>query len=164
MRDQIDLYKSNDSCCRKFPKMAPVDICEVLRSISDDKSLALFSTIALAADEVTIAISKLKLTKKQYYSRMSALINAELVTRKHGMYFLTSFGKVVYEAHILIGRAQQNYWKLKAIDSIESSNNALTPKESERFINSLIEDNDLKQILLSDNNKNKHYQQHNNNL
>jgi predicted transcriptional regulator len=76
--------------------MAPLDICEVLRSISDDKSLALFNTVALAGDEVTIAISKLKLTKKQYYSRMSALINADLVARKHGKYFLTSFGKVVY--------------------------------------------------------------------
>jgi hypothetical protein len=71
--------------------MAQLDICDVLRSISDDKSLALFSTIALAADEVTIT---------------------------------------------------------------KSYNNTLTPDERNRFINSLIEDNDLKQILLSDNNKN----------
>jgi hypothetical protein len=80
-----------DNRCRNFQKMAQLDICDVLRSISDDKSLALFSTIALAADEVTIT---------------------------------------------------------------KSYNNTLTPDERNRFINSLIEDNDLKQILLSDNNKN----------
>jgi predicted transcriptional regulator len=82
---------------------------------------------------------------------MSALTNADLITRKNGKYFLTSFGKVVYEAHTLIGRARQNYWKLKAFDAIESSNAALAPEERGRLINSLIEDNDLKQILLSSN-------------
>lgn len=129
--------------------MAQSDICHVLRVISDDKVLTLFNTIAIATDGATIAISSLKLTKKQYYSRMSAMIDADLITRRRGRYYLTSFGKVVYEAQMLIGRAQQNYWKLKAIDTIESSNDALTPEQRTRFIDSLIADSDLKRILLS---------------
>ncbi len=40
--------------------------------------------------------------------------------------FLTSFGQVVHEAQILTGRAQQNYWTLKAVDAIKSSDDALT--------------------------------------
>lgn len=80
---------------------------------------------------------------------MSAMIHADLITRKRGRYYLTAFGKVVYEAQMLIGRAQQNYWKLKAIDTIESSNDALTPEQRNRFIDTLIVDNDLKKILLS---------------
>jgi hypothetical protein len=135
--------------------MAQLGICDVLRAISDDKALAIFNTVALAADSGgNILLSRLKLTKKQYYSRVFALINANLVARKNGKYILTSFGKAVYEVHTLIGKAQQNYWKLKAVDAMESSTKALAPEERERFINSLIEDNDLKQILLSSN-KNK---------
>jgi Mn-dependent DtxR family transcriptional regulator len=60
------------------------------------------------------------MARKQYYSRLNHLINAGLVTRKSGKYFLTSSGKEVYELRILIGQAVENYWKLEAIDSIES--------------------------------------------
>ncbi len=51
----------------------------------------------------------------------------------------------------MIGKAQQNYWKLKAVDAIESSNDALTAEDRDYLINGLIMDNDLKQILLSGN-------------
>ncbi len=149
MKDQMDLYKFKDD----FPKMAQPNICNVLRSISDDRALTLFNTVALAPGSAQIAISRLKLARKQYYSRMSAMIDADLIRRRNGKYFLTSFGKVVYEAHILIGRAQENYWKLKAVESIESSNNELTPEQRDRFINGLIADNDLKRILLSNNSR-----------
>ena len=137
---------------KKFQKMEQLNICDVLRSISDDKALNIFNTIALSNDSATIAISRLKLTRKQYYSRMSGITSAGLVTRRNGKFFLTSFGRVVYQAHIMIGKAQQNYWKLKAVDAIESSyDNALTCEQRDGFINSIIVDNDLKEILLSGN-------------
>ena len=81
---------------------------------------------------------------------MSDLINAGLIVRKSGKYFLTSFGKVVYEAHVLIGKAIQIYWKLKAIDSIEmsSTNHDLSLTERKRIIDKLIESNNIKNILL----------------
>ena len=128
--------------------MEQLNICDVLHSISDDKALTIFNTIALSNGSATIAIGRLKLTRKQYYSRMSAMTNAGLITRRNGKFFLTSFGKVVYQAQILIGKAQQNHWKLKAVDAIESSNDALTTEDRDNFINSLIMDDDLKQILL----------------
>src|SRR5262249_2827548 len=88
-----------------------------------------------------------------YYSRMSALTNAVLISRSNGKYFLTSFGKVVYEAQLLIEKAKQNYWKLRAIDSIESSlvfnGHRLPVEERDRIIGTLMEGNDeIKQILL----------------
>jgi hypothetical protein len=47
--------------------LAQLDICDVLRAISDDKALAIFNIIALSAGSAnTIAISRLKLTRKQY--------------------------------------------------------------------------------------------------
>jgi hypothetical protein len=146
MRDLIVLYEFMVRIWRNFKKW---NIFDILRSISDDKSLTIFNTIALSNGSATIAISRLKLTRKQYYSRMSAMTNAGLITRRNGKFFLTSFGKVVYQAHILIGKAQQNYWKLKAVDAIESSNDGLATEDRNNFINNLIMDSDLKQILLS---------------
>ena len=81
---------------------------------------------------------------------MSELINAGLMIRQNGSYFLTSFGKVVYEAHVLIGQAIENYWKLKAIDSIKM----LSVEERRRIINNLIENNNIKNILLDCNSSN----------
>ena len=93
------------------------------------------------------------MARKQYYSRLNHLINAGLVTRKSGKYFLTSSGKEVYELRILIGQAVENYWKLKAIDSIETvlSEDDLSVEEQRRIINALIERNDIKNILLNQN-------------
>jgi hypothetical protein len=132
--------------------LAQLDICNVLRVISDDKSLALFNTVALTTDSPTVAISRLKLTRKQYYSRMSAMTTAGLITRRNGRYFLTSVGKVVHEAQMLIGRAQQDYWKLRAIDAIEYCSDALTFEQRDGFINNIIADNDLRKVLLHGNN------------
>ena len=68
--------------------------------------------------------------------------------RKNGDYFLTSFGKVVYEAQILIKKTKQYFWKLKAIDS---SSHGLTIEERSKIIDVLIADKELKEILLSPN-------------
>jgi len=123
-------------------------VSDILTAISDDKSLVLFNTIALSSGNTDILISKLGLTRKQYYSRMYALTNAGLIRRSNGKYSLTSFGKIVYEAQILIGRAKQNYWKLKAINSIESSARAMSTEELSKIIETLISEDDLKEILL----------------
>ena len=82
-----------------------ISIEEVLKSISDDKSLVLFNTIALTNGETEIQIRKMGLTTKQYYSRISKLTKADLIKRKNGKYSLTVLGKVVYEAHATIGKA-----------------------------------------------------------
>jgi hypothetical protein len=51
---------------------------------------------------------------------MFDLMNAGLVKRINGKYFVTSFGKVVYKAQELIGMGIQCSSKLQAIDSVES--------------------------------------------
>src|SRR5690348_2224282 len=122
-------------------------VSDIIRAISNDKSLVLFNTIALAGEDRSIMISRLNLTRKQYYSKISELTNAGLIQRNNGRFFLTSLGKVVYEAHILIGQALQLLPKLKAIDSIEFSE--FPNSELTKVIDSLITDVSLKQILIS---------------
>ena len=126
-----------------------VSVSDTLSAISNDKSLVLFNTIALASGDSSIPISRLNLTRKQYYSRISGLINVGLITRKNGKYFLTSFGKVVYAAQELIGNAFQHSSKLKAIDSIETHD--FPAAERKRIIDTLIDSSKIREILISPN-------------
>jgi predicted transcriptional regulator len=87
-----------------------VSVSDILSAISDDRSLVLFNIIALASGGSGILRSRLNLTRKQYYSRLSDLMNAGLV-RMNGKYFVTSFGKVVYKAKELIGMAVQYFFE-----------------------------------------------------
>ena len=74
----------------------------ILDAISDKRASDIFRSIALANSNSNsdILITQLKLTRKQYYSRMSSLKNAGLVKRQKGRYLLTSFGKVISSAYM----------------------------------------------------------------
>jgi len=126
-------------------------LAEFIKLISDDKSLLIFNTIFLASgDSSDILINQLKLTRKQYYSRITRLVKAGLVKRQKGRYFLTSFGTVIYDAQRLLGNAVKNYWKLKAIDSLGGANNDSMPEEERnKIIDQMINNRQIKEILLS---------------
>jgi predicted transcriptional regulator len=126
-------------------------LAEFIKLISDDKSLLIFNTIFLASgDSSNILINQLKLTRKQYYSRITRLVKAGLVKRQKGRYFLTSFGTVIYDAQRLLGNAVKNYWKLKAIDSLGGATDDSIPKEERnKIIDKMINNQQIKEILLS---------------
>jgi hypothetical protein len=122
---------------------------DILKTLSDDKALVLFNTIALANGESEIQIRKMGLTTKQYYSRISKMIKANLIRKKNGRYLMTLLGKIVYEAHMTIGKALNYYWKLQALDSIQTSSTARLPKEEiSKLVDTLIDDYQIKDILL----------------
>lgn len=89
---------------------------------------------------------------------MSGLVNAGMVKRKNGNYFITSFGKIVYDAQLMIGKAVESYWKLKALDSFKLSSSAspqLPAEEYNKVIDVLMNGNDeIKDILHKSNNEN----------
>jgi hypothetical protein len=125
-----------------------ISIADVLDTISDDKSLVLFNTIALSnSDGSDILISKLNLTRKQYYSRISKLVKVDLVVRRNRKYFLTSLGKIVYDAQKIIGNAVGDYWKLKAVDTLEITDQ-MPKEEYNEIINALIENEKIKEGLI----------------
>jgi predicted transcriptional regulator len=126
-------------------------LAEFIKLISDDKSLLIFNTIFLASgDSSDILINQLKLTRKQFYSRITRLVKAGLVKRQKGRYSLTSFGMVIYDAQRLLGNAVKNYWKLKAIDSLGGATNDSIPEEERnKIIDKMINNREIKEILLS---------------
>lgn len=126
-----------------------------LKAIADEKTLTLFNTIATEGGNTDTLRKKAPFSRKQYYMRISMLTKAGLIRRINGIYSLTSLGKIVYSAQKLIGEAVDNYWKLKAIDSIESSehkhnNNAFSSEERRKIMDSLIDkESEIKDILLN---------------
>jgi hypothetical protein len=122
-------------------------LANTLKAIADDKSLVLFNTIAIEGGDSDILVSRLGVTRKQYYSRISALSKTGLISRTNHRYRLTSFGKIVYDEQLTIGRAANTFWKLKAIDSFDTENK-LPVDERNRIINALIDNQDIKKILL----------------
>ena len=126
-------------------------ITDLFKKISDDKSLTLFNSIAVSNGDKYIPFKEMNLTTKQYYSRVSGLINAGLIKRHKGKYFLTLLGKVVYDTQMKIGKALTYYWKLKAIESVEMSSNVRLPREElTQLIDALIDNHFIKDILIKE--------------
>jgi predicted transcriptional regulator len=130
---------------------------DVLRCISDEKVLSIFRAVALSEnDDNGILITKLRLSRKQYYTRMEILIHTGLVKRTNGKYRLTSFGKVIFSAQqkveAEIETAIKHYWELKAVDSIMmmmSTYDKELLQERQRIIDKLIDNQEIKDILFS---------------
>jgi hypothetical protein len=131
---------------QRFPS-----ITDILKKLSDDKALTLFNSIAVSNGDKCIPLKEMNLTTKQYYSRVSGLLNAGLIKRHNGRYSLTLLGKVVYESQMIIGKALTYYWKLRAIESIEMSSAVRIPKEElAQLINALIDNHSIKDILIKE--------------
>jgi predicted transcriptional regulator len=123
-----------------------VSKARILNALSNDKSLDLLDTIALESVDRNIIMESLKLTRRQYYSRISGLIKSGLIEKHEGKYFLTSFGKIVWEARKLIALGVENYWKLKAIDAIRRE---LPEQELAETMEVLIDEPNLRELLLT---------------
>ena len=122
----------------------------ILKKISDDKALVLFNSIAVTREDNYIPLKEMNLTTKQYYTRVSAMLDAGLVKRRKGKYSLTMLGKVVYQSQTIIGKTLAYYWKLKAIESLETSASGhyIPPSEEiTQMINALIDNQQIKDIL-----------------
>jgi predicted transcriptional regulator len=124
---------------------------DIMRILADGKTMNLFVCISSADNENII--TNLRLTRKQYYSRLSELIKSGLIHRKKGRYYLTTFGKIVYDAlmhiQLKIEYAIDNIWKLKAIDSLEVYEKT-SKEELERIIDALLDNNEIKDVIIKE--------------
>jgi len=111
--------------------------------------LIIFNTIGLSSTGSDVFVNALGITRKQYYSRLSLLLKAGLVRREKGKYSLTTFGIILYYSQDMMGRAVDEYWKLKAIDSIRSlGNGGLPPEQFHIIFDKLIANQEVKYVLL----------------
>jgi predicted transcriptional regulator len=120
---------------------------DILNAIADEKALALFDAIAVSECDTEMLIAKVRLSRKEYYSRISRLVKAGLASRQRGRYSLTMLGQIVYQAKLAIDHALDISPKLKAVDMLKNSSN--TPEgERNKVINFLLSNELNKNILL----------------
>lgn len=125
-----------------------------MKALSDVKSLFLFETVAasspsgLRSDDLN---RNLRLTPKKLYSRISSLVNAGLVKKQSGRYFLTSYGRIIRSSLDIMNKASLYYTKLVAIDAIEASNinnNTFPEEERKNIVQILVQNKQVRDVLL----------------
>jgi hypothetical protein len=122
-----------------------ISLADILKSISDDKSLSIFRTVGDKNSNGEISLKKLGLSCKQYYSRISAMLETRLIKRQGGRYYLTPFGKVIYCCTMIAKSALNNYHNLKAVESAEGSD--FSDEEIGKLVDALIDSREVKEFL-----------------
>ena len=125
-----------------------ISVGDIIHSISDSKSLDLFCSIAKGNMESEELKETKGLSRKQFYTRTSQLLKQGLIQRSKGRFSLTSLGIIVYHAQLVIEAGVNNYWKLKAIDSIESSGE-IVEQERVKIIKTILDDITVQNILVA---------------
>jgi hypothetical protein len=123
-----------------------VTVPSVLRSISDPISIELFKSISNEGSDGSSLRDNTKLSRRQYYSRLSAFMRNGMVARKQGRNYRTAFGRIVYHTILTLDNAFANYYKLKAIDSIGLAYD-IPLEEHKKILDNLIADPEIRQIL-----------------
>lgn len=121
---------------------------DLLKAISDDKSLCIFNTIGLAQNhDSDILIRNMGLSRKQFYLRVSRLMQLGLVDRYGRRYNLTSLGKILYYVQLVIGNALMDQWKLKALDVLKIFENSIPVDEQKKIVDSIIDNEKIKEMI-----------------
>ena len=141
------LEERKDSRLTELSVQQRPEVSAIFRALGDDKSLTLFNTVALSPGNSNLLTRNLNLTRKQYYSKMEHLTKQGLVARTNGKYYLTTMGKIIYELQNVIGIAVNDYWKLKAIDSLRIQDQ-LPEDQVAKLIYTLVENQGLRDIIL----------------
>jgi hypothetical protein len=124
-----------------------IDLTEIFKSISDDKSLTLFNSVAHMNEKSELLISKLGMTRKQFYARMGRLLQQGLLARKGGQYHLTMMGKIIYHLQNTIGKAAEiNQWKLRTLDTLVGEH-CMPSNELHILVDKLIENDELRTLV-----------------
>lgn len=123
-------------------------LLDVLKAIADNQSLELFQSIAKGAVDSEILKDKEGMSKKQFYMRTRQMLNAGLIRRVKGKFSLTNFGVIVYHGQMVMEKGVNNFWKLKAIDSIQESGQ-IDEHERMKLIKTILNDNAIESLLVT---------------
>ena len=105
---------------------------EILKMVTNENTLKILNQIIdnnsnnnNYKDGNTLSLSKIGLTRKQFYTRLNELITRGIIKREKGKYYFTTFGKIVYDLTFEYMRKLdsviEDCWKFKALDLLDIS-------------------------------------------
>jgi predicted transcriptional regulator len=130
----------------RLKTMVP-ELAEVLDAISDDISFNMLDIIIRDVQTIDSLTDKLNVSNKQCYDRIVKFLDIGLIKRKGMNYVITSFGRLIFEAQMKVAKAVQKLSKLKVIYAVR--NGDISRDEYATLIDELIEDNEIKDIILN---------------
>ena len=86
---------------------------DVLDAIHDPDGRDLFNSIATDRRSNDTFDYTVKISRKQYYSRLSKLVKTDLIKRKGAKYVLTPFGDVIYAVQLEFAEAIDEHMESK---------------------------------------------------
>jgi len=105
---------------------------EIVKMVTNENTLKILNQIIdynnsnnNYKDGNTLSISKIGLTRKQFYTKLNELITSGIIKKEKGKYSLTTFGKIVYDLTFEYKRKLdsviEDCWKFKALDLLDIS-------------------------------------------
>jgi predicted transcriptional regulator len=94
-KDSGSILTSNDSS-RLLSQLT-----KILSILSKNDALTIFLMASEGVKSEFDTPTKIGLTKKQYYTRLKQLVDLGLVIKQNEAYMQTTFGKIVYQKHII---------------------------------------------------------------
>lgn len=122
---------------------------QILSVLSDPKACQILERMYVANNdgvEGHVIANHANLSPSGFYKLTLSLREQNLIEKKNQRYFITFFGKAVYNAKRLVQKAIDNYHQLKVIDFLEEQQQIPGP-ELNKIIDICIDDYQLKDIL-----------------
>jgi hypothetical protein len=105
---------------------------EILKMVTNENTLKILNQIIdynnnnnNYKDGNTLSITQIGLTRKQFYTKLNELLTRGIIKKEKGKYYLTTFGKIVYDLTFEYKRKLdsviEDCWKFKALDLLDIS-------------------------------------------
>ena len=97
-------------------------VMEILSVLSKNDALTIFLMAVKGIKSELDTPTKIGLTKKQYYTRLKQLVDLNLLVKRGDSYVQTTFGKLVYDKHIIgLLNNVKNSKYLEMIDALKEN-------------------------------------------
>ena len=127
------------------------NLVKVLDVLSDPKACQILERTYVANDdgvEGHVIANHANLSPSGFYRLTLSLREHNMIERKNQRYFITIFGRTVFNAKKLVQKAIDNYHKLHVIDTLEEQGQ-IPQTELNKLIEIFIDDHQLKDILIN---------------
>jgi hypothetical protein len=124
---------------------------QVLDVLSDPKACQILERTYVANNdgvEGHVIANHANLSPSGFYRLTLSLREHNMIERKNQKYFITFFGRAVFNAKRLVQKAIDNYHKLHVIDTLEEQEQ-IPKTELNKLIEIFIDDHQLKDILIN---------------
>ena len=119
--------------------------------LSDPKACQILERTYVANNdgvEGHVIANHANLSPSGFYRLTLSLREHNMIERKNQRYFITIFGRTVFNAKKLVQKAIDNYHKLHVIDTLEEQGQ-IPQTELNKLIEIFIDDHQLKDILIN---------------